>query len=160
MGFPRQEYWSRLLYPSPGDLPDSGMDPSLSFFQVDSLPSETPGKSKNTGVSSLLLFQGIFPTQELNWGLLHCRWIFYQLSYQGCVCVCVCVFSCVQLFAVSWTIAPQAPLSRGFASPWGCKRITHDLATKQQQLYIYIYIPWTEEPGGLQSMGSQRVRHE
>ena len=29
------------------------------------------------------LLQGIFPTQELNWGLLHCRWIFHQLSYQG-----------------------------------------------------------------------------
>ena len=28
-------------------------------------------------------FQQIFPTQELNWGLLHCRWILYQLSYQG-----------------------------------------------------------------------------
>ena len=29
------------------------------------------------------LFLRIFPTQELNWGLLHCRWILYQLSYQG-----------------------------------------------------------------------------
>ena len=37
---------------------------------------------------------GIFLTQESNWGLLHCRWILYQLSYQGspCVCVCVCVY--------------------------------------------------------------------
>ena len=39
------------------------------------------GKSKNTGVGSLPLLQRIFPTQELNWGLLHCRWILYQLSY-------------------------------------------------------------------------------
>ena len=38
---------------------------------------------KNTGVGSLSLFQWIFLTQELNWGLLHCRWILYQLSYQG-----------------------------------------------------------------------------
>ena len=37
----------------------------------------------NTGVGSLSLLQGIFPTQELNWGLLHCRRILYQLSYQG-----------------------------------------------------------------------------
>jgi len=29
------------------------------------------------------LLQGIFPTQELNWGLLYCRWILYQLSYMG-----------------------------------------------------------------------------
>ena len=34
-------------------------------------------------VGSLSLLQGIFLTQELNQGLLHCRWILYQLSYQG-----------------------------------------------------------------------------
>ena len=45
--------------------------------------SEPPGKPKNTGVGSLSLRQGIFPTQESNWGLLHCRQILYQLSYQG-----------------------------------------------------------------------------
>ena len=37
---------------------------------MDSLPAEPPGKSKNTGVGSLSLLQQIFPTQELNWGLL------------------------------------------------------------------------------------------
>ncbi|KAB0353465.1 hypothetical protein FD755_023832 [Muntiacus reevesi] len=38
---------------------------------------------QNTGVGSLSLFQGIFPTQGLNPGLLHCRQILYQLSQQG-----------------------------------------------------------------------------
>ena len=38
---------------------------------------------KYTGVGSLSLLQGIFLTQELNQDLLHCRWILYQLSYQG-----------------------------------------------------------------------------
>ena len=51
-------------------------------LQADSLPSELPGKPKNTGVGSLSLFQGIFPTRESNRGLLHHRWILYQLSYQ------------------------------------------------------------------------------
>ena len=37
----------------------------------------------NTGGDSLYLFQGIFPTQESNQGLLHWKWILYQLSYQG-----------------------------------------------------------------------------
>ena len=37
----------------------------------------------NTGVGSLSLPQGIFPTQELNQGLLNCRQIFYQLNHQG-----------------------------------------------------------------------------
>ena len=37
---------------------------------------------QNTGVGSLSLIQGIFPNQGSNPGLLHCRWILYQLSYQ------------------------------------------------------------------------------
>ena len=37
----------------------------------------------NTGMSSFSLLQWIFLTQKSNWGLLHCRWILYQLSYQG-----------------------------------------------------------------------------
>ena len=41
------------------------------------------GKLKNSGVSSLSLLQRIFKAQESNWGLLHYRWILYQLSYQG-----------------------------------------------------------------------------
>ena len=41
----------------------------------------SPGQ--NTGVGSLSLLQGIFPTQESNWGILHCRRILYQLSYEG-----------------------------------------------------------------------------
>ena len=40
-------------------------------------------QAKNTGVGSLSLLQWIFLTQESNWGLLHCRQIQYQLSYQG-----------------------------------------------------------------------------
>ena len=39
--------------------------------------------SKNTGVSCCALFQGIFPTQELNPGLPHCRQILYCLNHQG-----------------------------------------------------------------------------
>ena len=50
---------------------------------ANSLPSEPSRKPKNTGVGSLSLLQGIFPTQESNQGLSHCRWILYQLSYQG-----------------------------------------------------------------------------
>ena len=38
MGFPRQEYWSGLPFPSPGDLPDSGIEPTSPTLQVDSLP--------------------------------------------------------------------------------------------------------------------------
>ena len=50
--------------------------------------SQIAGGLKNPGVGSLSLLQGIFPTRKSNWGLLHCRWILYQLSYQGSPKLC------------------------------------------------------------------------
>ena len=44
MGFPRQEHWSGLPFPSPGDLPDPGITPGSPALQADSLPSEAPEK--------------------------------------------------------------------------------------------------------------------
>ena len=44
MGFSRQEYWSGLPFPSPGDLPDPGIEPRSPTLQADSSPSEPPGK--------------------------------------------------------------------------------------------------------------------
>ena len=41
------EYWSRQLFPSPGDLPNSGIKPRSSTIQADSLPAELPGKLWN-----------------------------------------------------------------------------------------------------------------
>jgi len=58
-------------------------EPRSPTLQADSLPSEPPGKPKNTGVGSLSLLQRIFLTQKSTQGLLHCRQILYQLSYQG-----------------------------------------------------------------------------
>ena len=72
-----------LPFPSPGHLQNPGIEPRSPPLQADSLPAEPPGKPKNTGVGSLSLLQGIFPTRELNQGLLHSRQIFYQLCYQG-----------------------------------------------------------------------------
>ena len=44
MGFSRQEYWSGLPFPSPGDLPDPGIEPRSPALQVVALTSEPPGK--------------------------------------------------------------------------------------------------------------------
>ena len=44
MGFSRQEYCSGLPFPSPGDLPNPGMEPGSPALQADALPSEPPGK--------------------------------------------------------------------------------------------------------------------
>ena len=62
--------------------------PRSPALQVDSLPAEPQGKPKNTGVDSLSLFQGNFPTQESNRDLRHCKWIPYQLSYSGSSYTC------------------------------------------------------------------------
>ena len=83
MEFSRPEYWIGQPIPSPGDLPNPGIEPRSPTLQVDCLPAEPPGKPKNTGVGSLSLLQWIFPTQESNQSLLNCRQILYQLSYRG-----------------------------------------------------------------------------
>ena len=44
MGFSRQECWSGLPFPSPGDLPDLGTEPRYPALEEDTLPSEPPGK--------------------------------------------------------------------------------------------------------------------
>ena len=61
---------ARMLESGPGDW-------------ADSVPAEPQGKPKNTGVGRLFLVQRIFPAQELNRGLLHCRQILYWLGYKG-----------------------------------------------------------------------------
>ena len=44
MGFSRQEYWSGVPFPSPGDLPDPGIKPRSPALEADALNSEPPGK--------------------------------------------------------------------------------------------------------------------
>ena len=83
MEFSRPEYLSGYPFPSPGDLPNPGIKPRSPILQADSLPAESQGKPKKTGVGSLSLLQWIFPTQESNGDLLHCKCILYQLSYEG-----------------------------------------------------------------------------
>ena len=83
MEFSRPESWSGQPFPSPGHLPNPGIEPRPPALQADSLPPEAQGKPENSGPGSLSLLQGIFPTQELNCGVLHCRQILYQLSSQG-----------------------------------------------------------------------------
>ena len=91
MEFSRQEYCG-LPFPSPGDLPNSGIEPGSPTLQADSLPSELPGK----------------PMDKLN---------FLSISiFLTCVCVCVCVCVCAHtlfrdwLFATPWTVCEPARL--------------------------------------------------
>ena len=90
-----------------------------------------PGQ--NTGVSSLSLLQGIFPTQGLNPGLPHCRQILYQLSHKG------------------------SP--RDADSALGREDLLEKVMATHSSIFAW-RIPWIEEPGGLQSIGLQRVGHD
>ena len=50
MGFSRQEYWSGLPFPSPGDLPNSRIEPRSPALQADILPSELPRKPNSRSI--------------------------------------------------------------------------------------------------------------
>ena len=70
MEFFRQEYWSGLPFPFPGDLPDPGIKPGSPALQADSLLSELPGKPQVSSLIHLKLFylmdhqQGITPSNQ------------------------------------------------------------------------------------------------
>ena len=67
-------------------------------------------------MGSLSLLQQIFPTQKLNQGLLHCRWILYLLSYQGSPKnEGKIILNRVILFAILWIVAYQTSLSLAFS---------------------------------------------
>ena len=87
MEFSRPEYWSGVGFPFSGRGSGGSSQPRdrtlVSRIVGGLVTSWAIGKPKNTWVGSLSLLQLIFPTQESNQGLLHCRQILYQLSYQG-----------------------------------------------------------------------------
>ena len=62
------EYWSGQPFPSPGDLPNPGIEPRSPALQVDFLPAEPQGKPKNTGVGGLSLLQGNLPNPGIEPG--------------------------------------------------------------------------------------------
>ena len=70
MEFSRQEYWSGLPCPPPGDLPNPGIEPRSPALQADSLLSELPGKP-------IFIYM----------------WTYIYM----CVCVCVCVCVCINI---------------------------------------------------------------
>ena len=88
VGFPRQEYWSRLPFPSPGDLSNPGIEPRSPALQADSLPSELPVKPTTFSLLSV--------TAPLSWifiimktslsNYLSETWIFTQHCFLAMSC--------------------------------------------------------------------------
>ena len=96
-------------------------DPMDCSFPGFSVHGDSSGR--NTGVGYHALLQRIFPTQESNPGLPHCRLILYHLNHQGSPSFDYIHFvskvmslSRVRLLATPWTVAYQAPPSMGFSS--------------------------------------------
>ena len=65
MGFSRQECWSGLPFPSPGDLPNPGVEPRSPALQADALPSEPPGKPH----INIYIYINIFKNYHFDIGL-------------------------------------------------------------------------------------------
>ena len=90
------------------------MSDSLQPHQAPLCVYSSPGK--NTGVDCHSLLQGMFPTQGLNPGLLHCRRILYCLSHQGSCCCCCCC--CCVASVVSDSVRPHRRQPNRLSRPW------------------------------------------
>ena len=99
-------------------------------------PWNSPGQ--NTGVGNLSFLQGIFPTQGLNPGLPHCRWILHQLRYKGSPSILECV-------AYSFSRRSSQPRNRTRVS-WITGRFFTNWATKEAQ-GNFLTRALTQDPG-------------
>ena len=103
---------------------------------------------QNTGVGSLSLLQGIFPTQGLNPGLPHCRWILYQLSHKGSPRILdrvACPFS----RGSSWVrnLTGVSCIAGGFFTNWGIREFP------RQEYWSGLPCPPPEDPPNLGTLG-------
>ena len=111
IGFSRQEYWSGLPFPSPGDLPDPGIEPRSPALQADALTSEPPGKQRvqHNWMTSLSLTLS-----------LHAK------SLQSCLTLCdpldYTLHGILQARILEWT---AIPFSRGSSQPRDWTRVSH-----------------------------------
>ena len=128
MGFSRQEYWSGLLFPSPGDLPNPGIEPGSSALQADSWPTEL--QRNRVPCSCLGHDESLF-----SMSLLPC------LSS-----LAVLLFTVFGLYHVACrTLVPQPGIKPTFPAlkPW---RLNHWTARKVLMPYSLIFVAWAEFP--------------
>ena len=115
------------------------------FLQPHGLYSPWNSPSQNTAVRSLFLLQGIFPTQESNPGLLHCRQILYKLSHQGnprileWVAYAFCSRSC-QIRNQGWT---RVSWTAGeFFTNWATRE-GKEHVSKNTHTHTHTHTPWS-----------------
>ena len=139
---PKNEYWSGWKWKWK----------SLTCVRLFATPwtiQNSPGL--NTGVDSLSLLQGMFPTQGSNTGLLHCRWILYQLSHKGSPRILEWVAfpfskgsSCPRnLTRVSCTQADSLPTDLSGKPTWvGSLSFLHGIFLTQELNQCLLYCRW------------------
>ena len=172
MGFSRQEYWSGLSFPSPGDLPNPGTELWSPTLQTDSLPSEPPGKPPKKAEHQRInafelwcwrrLLTVPWTTRRLNQSIL--REINPEYSLEGLMLKLK-----LQHFGhVLWT-ADSLEKSVMLGKIEDRRRRGHQrmrdgwMASLMQWTWTWAnFRRWwgTERPGVLQSVGLQRVRHD
>ena len=150
MGFSRQEYWSGLSFPSPGDLPNPGIKPRSPTLQADTLTSAPPGiVCWYKGLDSLGFW---------------CPWVVLEPKPSRHLGSTVLLKHFVH--SIKWwgfpggsvVKNPPAKQEMWIQSLGGEGPLEEEMATHSSILAQGI--PWTEEPGRIQSMGSQRVGHD
>ena len=111
MEFPRQEYWSGMPLPSPGDLPDPGIELRSTALETDGLPSEQPGKPCSLYLRPILQQpkgdpgrKGLFPVLHCSLGSL----LLFMISYP----LIECLFQ-------SWLIYSHPSRCPVVAQQWG-----------------------------------------
>ena len=98
-GFSRQEYRSGQPFPSPGDLPNAGIEPRFPALQADSLPAlpDSPGKPKKTGAGSHSFCSGDSPQGSSSWAR--------DQTQVSCIAGSFCPI-CATREALGWLLAP------------------------------------------------------
>ena len=107
MAFPRQEYWSGLPFPSPGDLPDSRIDPTSSALAGGFFTTEPPGKPH----MYILYIINIYYTST-SWRLstfwfskhligLLTTYLLSNIPYEFCLCLTICLLVNTSMFKMT-----------------------------------------------------------
>ena len=108
-------------------------------------PWNSPGPEYSS-VSSLCLLQGIFPTQESNQGLLHCRQILYQLSHKGSPFVLRKFFALLFIKYQSWLPSDGELILKDMMKCFESilKKCLHMLSIVLKAIFFFFFLP----PGG------------
>ena len=143
MGLSRQEYWSGLPYPPPGNLPNAGINLISPTLQADSLPLSHWGNPMTNLDSILEGLQSKGISRVFSSATIQ-KHQFFSTQPSFLVAQMVKSPPAMQETCV-WSLDWEDPQEKGTA--------THSSILAWR-------IPWTENPSGLQSMDSQRVRHD